>query len=68
MIIPAEIKMKLRANAILKALLGNDELVNNWWNSPNKAFDMEIPDDLWHTTSGRTRVYNYLLDQMEAPH
>ena len=57
-----------KANMILKALLGNDELVARWWNSPNKAFDMETPDDLWHTSSGRNRVYNYLLDQMEAPH
>jgi len=29
---------------------------------------MQLPDDLWHTSSGRMRVYNYLLDQMEAPH
>ena len=53
---------------ILKALLGSDELVARWWNVPNKAFDGEIPDDLWHTNSGRNRVYSYLLDQMEAPH
>jgi len=63
-----EDKMLYNANQILKALLGSDEQVNLWWNSNNKAFDMEIPADLWHTNKGRTKVYNYLLDQMEAPH
>lgn len=63
-----EDKMLYNANEILKALLGSDELINRWWNSNNKAFDMEIPADLWHTGKGRTKVYNYLLDQMEAPH
>ncbi len=53
---------------ILKALLGSDEAIQQWWSSPNRAFDMEIPDDLWNTNSGRNRVYSYLLDQMEAPH
>lgn len=53
---------------ILKALLGSDELVQQWWARPNRAFDGEIPDDLWATNSGQNRVYSYLLDQMEAPH
>ena len=53
---------------ILKALLGSDELVQQWWARPNKAFEMQTPDDLWHTKSGQIKVYNYLLDQMEAPH
>ena len=61
-------KMLYNANQILKALLGSDELISRWWNSDNKAFDMEIPADLWHTSKGRIKVYNYLLDQMEAPH
>ncbi len=53
---------------ILKALLGSDEAIAQWWISPNKAFNYELPDDLWHTPSGQNRVYSYLLDQMEAPH
>lgn len=57
-----------KANMILKALLGSDEAIARWWASPNKAFEMETPDDLWHTPSGRNKVYSYLLDQMEAPH
>jgi hypothetical protein len=57
-----------KAYRILKALLGSDEAVAQWWASPNKAFEMATPDDLWHTPSGRNHVYSYLLDQMEAPH
>jgi len=57
-----------KANSILRALLGTEEDIATWWASPNRAFDMETPDDLWHTSSGRAKVYNYLLDQMEAPH
>lgn len=57
-----------KVNIILKALLGSDELVVRWWNSPNKAFDGEIPDDLWNTSEGRKRVYTYVLNQLEAPY
>jgi len=57
-----------KAHRILKALLGSDEAVASWWASSNRAFDDESPDDLWHTSSGRMKVYNYLLDQMEPPH
>lgn len=57
-----------KANMILRALLGSDELVERWWASSNRAFDGEIPDDLWHTSEGRNRVYSYLLNQLEAPY
>jgi hypothetical protein len=57
-----------KAYRILKALLGSDELVQQWWARPNKAFEMATPDELWQTPSGRNHVYSYLLDQMEAPH
>ena len=57
-----------KANMILRALLGTDEAIQQWWGSKNRAFDGEIPDDLWHTDQGKLQVYNYLLDQMESPH
>jgi uncharacterized protein (DUF2384 family) len=57
-----------KAHLILKSLLGSDQMVAKWWASPNKAFDGETPDDLWHTSKGKNKVYSYLLDQMEAPH
>jgi hypothetical protein len=62
------ISLNEKAYRILKALLGTDEAIATWWASPNRAFDGEIPDDLWHTDLGKRRVYKYLLDQMEAPH
>lgn len=62
------ISLNEKAYRILKALLGSDEAIAHWWASPNRAFDGEIPDDLWHTDLGKRRVYKYLLDQMEAPH
>ena len=61
-------KMGRKANEILRSLLGSDVLIERWWLSPNKAFDMQLPDEMWHTTSGRNKVYSYLLDQMETPH
>lgn len=61
-------KMAYNANQILKALLGDDELVSRWWISPNRAFDEQTPEDLWNTSKGRNKVYSYLLDQMEPPH
>ena len=54
-----------KVNRMLKALLGSDELVQRWWASPNRAFDGEIPDDLWNTSEGRKRIYKYVLDQLD---
>ncbi|NDB15145.1 MAG: DUF2384 domain-containing protein, partial [Betaproteobacteria bacterium] len=50
-------KMAYNANQILKALLGDDELVKKWWISPNRAFDEQTPEDLWNTSKGRNKVY-----------
>lgn len=47
---------------ILESALGIN-LVNNWWNSHNKAFDTS-PIILWETDY--KRVYNYLLDQLNG--
>jgi hypothetical protein len=33
-------------NPYLKALLGENELVEQWWSSPNKAFDGKCPKDV----------------------
>lgn len=60
--------MEEKVNKILKGLLGSEELIQRWWNSPNRAFDGEIPDDLWNTSSGRKQVYTYLLNQLEPPY
>jgi len=42
--------------AILLAMLGNDKLINSWWNTPNKAFDNLCPKD-----ADEFKVLSYLL-------
>lgn len=57
--------MKLKLNKILFALLGSDELVSKWWNSPNKAFDLKTPYEMWETDDGKKRVIEYIYQQYE---
>lgn len=33
-------------NAMLISLLGNPELVARWWNTPNRAFEGQCPQDV----------------------
>ena len=42
-------------NAMLFAMLGSDELVERWWETPNKAFDMKCPKDV-----DEQKVHQYL--------
>lgn len=51
-------------NRILHALLGSDELVQKWWESPNKAFDDITPSEMWNRD--KDRVKNYLLAQLNG--
>ena len=51
-----------KLNEILLGLVGSQELVERWWASPNKAFDMEIPDDLYHSDK-KAVVIRYILAQ-----
>lgn len=45
---------------ILLALLGSKELVTKWWNSPNKYFNLDTPQQVWHTDP--KSVAAYILD------
>jgi len=51
-------------NRILHALLGSDELVKQWWASPNKAFDEMTPYEM--LDQDKDRVKNYLLAQLSG--
>ena len=51
-------------NRILYALLGSEELVQKWWESPNKAFDEMTPNEMLNRD--KTRVKNYLLAQLSG--
>lgn len=49
---------------ILHALLGSNELVQKWWESPNKAFGDITPIEMWDRD--KDRVKNYLLAQLNG--
>ena len=49
---------------ILYALLGSNELVQKWWESPNKAFGDITPIEMWDRD--KDRVKNYLLAQLSG--
>ena len=51
-------------NRILYALLGSNELVQKWWESPDRAFDEMTPNEMWNRDE--TRVKNYLLAQLSG--
>lgn len=34
-------------NEVLLAMIGNPELVEQWWQGVNKGFDGETPDAVW---------------------
>lgn len=50
-------------NDCLKALLGSDEFVKQWWESPNLSFDMMTPANV--VASGKTNlVLDYVLKHL----
>ena len=52
--------MEYNLDNILLDMLGSRELVERWWATPNKAFDDQIPDDLFHSAE-RNQVVKYIL-------
>lgn len=53
-------------NEILESLLGRDNnnyILNKWWLSPNKAFDMHTPWSVF--IKDPKKVYNYLLNYLD---
>ena len=54
--------IKSDINRYLFAMMGSPQLVDGWWDSPNKAFDMKTPDEIYQVDAeGRKRVYQYVL-------
>lgn len=53
---------RIQADLLLGALLGNQNLIDQWWRNRNKAFDDQTPDEMWK--QDRSRVMNYLLAQV----
>lgn len=50
--------MLVNCHRLLGAMVG--DLASEWWSSPNVAFDMQTPQDVWQTDA--ERVYNYLIE------
>ena len=46
------------ANQLVTSMVGPD-LADNWWISPNRAFDGRTPEAQWQ--SGSDQVVNYLM-------
>ena len=51
---------KQRSQWLLTAMLGKN-LVDHWWSTPNKAFDMRTPAGMW--VEDYVKVYNYLMSR-----
>lgn len=59
----SEYVAKQRSQTLLTAMLGKD-LVDHWWNTPNRAFNMRTPAGMW--VEDYTKVYNYLMRSAEG--
>ena len=51
---------KEKLSGLLYPLLGSKNLVDQWWVSKNKAFDMKTPDEMLKLDLGR--VIKYVLN------
>jgi hypothetical protein len=49
------------SNNILRSLFGEKQIAK-WWQSPNKAFNLQKPEDVWQTNSDK--IFNYLKLQI----
>lgn len=45
------------AQILLYSMLGNVDLVNQWWNTPNKGFDDKRPNEIWEKNPDRVLKY-----------
>ena len=53
-----------KCNHILHICFG-ETIAETWWDSPNKAFDLKTPNEIWNTNHWGL-VYAYLLDQLNG--
>ena len=51
-------------NTCLFAMLGSDELVNKWWESPNLAFEGKTPLEVFEMD--RQDVIDYVLSYLQV--
>lgn len=58
------VRIEAQCNALLKAMLGSDEFVKKWWESPNKAFCDDTPSVIFSVAP--ESVYKYLMKCAEG--
>lgn len=57
--------VKVSLNKYLYALLGRQELVDQWWESPNRAFEGRTPNEVYLSgEDGRKQVAKYIIDNV----
>jgi hypothetical protein len=50
------------------ALLGSEELVKRWWESPNYAFNLRTPNEVWNESKDSYKiVVKYVLHALSRP-
>jgi hypothetical protein len=54
---------KRKLNIMLFAMLGSDDLVNKWWESPNLAFENKTPDQVYE--EDEQQVIDYVLSYLQ---
>lgn len=58
-----EDKTRRKLNVCLFAMLGNDDLVNRWWESPNLAFENKTPNEMYE--ENEQQVIDYVLSYLQ---
>jgi hypothetical protein len=61
--LPGELMERNIVDRMLLAMLGSTELVSRWWGSPNKAFDLRMPSEVWEDDP--MKVYRYVLGYLQ---
>jgi hypothetical protein len=54
---------KRKLNIMLFTLLGSDDLVNRWWESPNLAFENKTPNQVYE--ENQRQVIDYVLGYLQ---
>jgi hypothetical protein len=59
-------KQKSVINSWLHSMLGSDDLVARWWNSPNRAFNGRTPQELYdRDLIGKQTVTSYVFEYLQ---
>lgn len=58
---------KQRLDGLLFAILGDETLVDRWWNSPNQAFANSKPLELFESAPEQVRDYIFAYCGLVTP-